>query len=78
MKDIRCLLGRHRFSEWVEVGNHLERACLRCGCVEAKYPDPIVMLATVAADLFWKYYVWHKAPKFFVPPKGVYKPSDNR
>lgn len=62
MKDFRCLLGRHKFSDWVEVGTHLERECFRCGNVEAKYPDPAVMVARLAADLIWKYYMWKNPP----------------
>ena len=54
MKDIRCILGRHRLSEWVEVGMHLERECLRCPKVEAMYPPRIVMLAEVASKVLWK------------------------
>ena len=57
MKDIRCMLGRHKFSEWIEVGNHLERECLRCPQVEAKYPELSTVLAGLAADMLWKYYV---------------------
>lgn len=59
MKDIRCMLGRHKFSEWIEVGNHLERECLRCTEVEAKYPE----LLTSIANLFFKYYVWKNTIK---------------
>jgi len=56
MKDIRCILGRHKFSEWIEVGNHLERECLRCGVVDAKYPDPLTSIAKIVAGLIWKFY----------------------
>lgn len=62
MRDFRCLLGRHKFSDWVEVGCHLERECLRCGKVEAKYPDPAVMVVRLATDLIWKYYMWKNPP----------------
>ena len=79
MRSLRCLLGFHRFSEWIEVGRHLERECLRCPLVEAKYPDPIVMLTNIASDLLWKYYMWNTAPKTLIPPsKGGLKRSDNR
>ncbi len=79
MNSLRCLLGRHRFSEWLEVGCHLERECLRCGHAEAKYPDPVVMLARVASDFIWKYYMWQVAPKTLLPPsKGAFKLRDNR
>ena len=79
MKDIRCLLGHHKFSEWVEVDNHLERECLRCPKVEAKYPPPEVLIAKIAADFLWKYYMLKTPPMMFIPPnKGVFKPKDNR
>ncbi len=54
MKDIRCLFGRHKFTDWFEVGNHLERECPRCGKAEAKYPNPIVMLASLASKVLLK------------------------
>ena len=78
MKSLRCLLGRHRFSEWIEVGSHLERECMRCPLVEAKYPDPIVMLANAASHFLWKYYMWNTSPKTLIPPsKGALR-RDNR
>lgn len=79
MKDIRCLLGRHKFSEWIEVENHLERECLRCEKVEAKYPPLVSLLAKIATDLIWKYYLWETQPKIFIPPnKAAFKREDNR
>ena len=58
MKDIRCLLGKHKFGDWVEVGCHLERRCERgCGKVEAKYPDPLAVLVKLGLNLIWyRYY----------------------
>ena len=79
MKDLRCLLGCHKFSEWIEVERHLERECPRCGKVEAKYPPIEVLLAKIASDFLWKYYMWQTQPKTLIPPnKGVFKPKDNR
>ena len=54
MKDIRCMFGCHKFSEWIEVGRHLERECPRCGEVEAKYPDPILMLVGLVGKVWLK------------------------
>ena len=73
MKPVRCLLGYHKFSEWVEVGSHLERECLcpRCGEVEAKYPDPLIGIAKIASALIWKYYMWNTEAR-----KIVYYGSD--
>ena len=65
MKPIRCLLGYHRFSEWTEVENHLERKC-RCGKVEAKYPDPLTSIAKIASGLIWKYYMWNTSARKIV------------
>ena len=64
MKDIRCMLGRHKFSEWIEVGKHLERECLRCTKVEAKYPD----FLTSIADLILRYHIWKNTPRNFIYP----------
>ena len=74
MKDIRCILGRHKFSEWIEVENHLERECLRCPHVEVKYPELSTVLASIAVDLFWKYYVWkNPTPKIGNLTAGFYE-----
>ena len=81
MRPIRCLLGFHKFSEWIEVENHLERECLRssCGEVEVKYPDPLTSIARIASSLIWKYYMWNTSPKTLVPPnKPALKRTDNR
>ncbi len=34
---IICLFFGHRWSDWEEVKNHLERECFRCPKIEAKY-----------------------------------------
>ncbi len=81
MRSLRCLLGRHRFTEWITVDKHLERECLRCCEVEVKYPDPVVMLAEIATDLLWKYYLWNTSPKVLIPPsKGAFRriPDEHR
>lgn len=78
MKNLRCLLGRHKFSEWIEVENHIERECLRCPKVEAKYPDPIVMLANIASDLIWKYYMSKTTKPPFPGRYIAFKRRDDR
>ena len=64
MKDIRCFLGYHRFSGWIEVENHLERECLRgCGKVQAKYPPPLppsIILLEAWLELVWKLYLYNE------------------
>ena len=34
---IKCFFGKHKWSAWEEIKNHLERECFRCGKIEAKY-----------------------------------------
>ena len=68
MKDIRCLLGRHRFSDWVEVENHLERRCQRCPHVEVKYPDPLSVLIKLGVELGWSYFYYKKWGLLPSPP----------
>lgn len=76
MKSIKCLLGYHKFSEWIEVGNHLERECLRCGKVEAKYPDPLTSIAKIASGLIWKYYMFnYSARKIVYPDRQAFPPD---
>jgi len=50
MKPLRCLLGKHRFGGWVEVGWHLERKCLECGYAQARFPSAEVMFAKFLVD----------------------------
>jgi len=38
MKDLRCRLDHHVWSEWAKVDCHLEKMCGRCGEKKAKYP----------------------------------------
>jgi len=70
MKPIRCLLGYHKFSEWAEVENHLERECLCPGCgeVEVKYPDPLTSIAKIASGLIWKYYMFNTSARRIMYP----------
>ena len=78
MKDIRCMFGKHRFSDWVEVDSHLERKCLRCPEIEAKYPDPLSTFFKVMGTILWKYHIWLNTPKIMVPPapKGIYRTKE--
>ena len=66
MKPIKCLLGYHKFSEWIEVENHLEQECLRCGKMEAKYPDPLTSIAKIASSLIWKFYEFNTSARKIV------------
>ena len=70
MKSIRCLLGYHKFSEWIEVESHLERECSRtsCGEVEAKYPDPLTSIAKIASTIIWKYYMFNTSARKIMYP----------
>jgi len=69
MKDIRCLLGKHKFGDWVEVGCHLERRCERgCGKAETKYPDPLVMLMKLGLEFLW-YQKYHQKLGLLSPSK---------
>ena len=52
MKNIRCMFGRHKFTDWIKVGTYLERECHRCGKVEAKYPTPIVMMIDLIGKIW--------------------------
>ena len=75
MKDIRCLLGRHKFGDWIEVRCHLERSCERCDKVEAKYPDPLVMLMKLGLEFLW-YQKYHQKLGLLPPsviPDGRWK-----
>ena len=60
MKDIRCVLGRHKFGDWFEAGYHLERVCKRCDKVEAKYPEPLAILIKLGVELLWYQYCYRK------------------
>lgn len=41
---LRCVFG-HRFGGWQEVGEHLERKCLRCGKQQVTFPRWETILA---------------------------------
>ena len=63
------MFGRHKFTDWFEVGNHLERECPRCGKAESKYPDPIVMLANLASKIWLRHQeIKHTYPLVFHEP----------
>lgn len=55
MKKIICILRGHRWSEWEEIGHHLEKECLRCGEIRAKFPHWSVIVAELTRDLLLKY-----------------------
>ena len=74
MKSLRCLLGRHRYSDWVTVRYHLERECLRCGREQVRFPPMEVMVAQVAVDLFIRF----SALKQGGPSTPVFMRKDNR
>jgi len=68
------MFGRHKFTEWIEVGSHLERECPRCGEVEAKYPDPIVMLAGLLSKVWLRHQeIKHTCPPLFHEPAWALK-----
>lgn len=39
--NLKCVLLGHRFGDWTEVKNHLERRCQRKGCghIDARFPS---------------------------------------
>ena len=45
----------HKWSEWREVKSHLERECLKCGKVKARYPDPFSVLLLCVRDVILKH-----------------------
>lgn len=51
MKPLRCLLGRHEWGKWEEVGYHLESKCERCDAVRAKFPHPTVALVRLGSEI---------------------------
>jgi len=64
------LFDHHRFSEWIEVENHLERECLRCGKVQVKYPPlppPSIILLEAGLELGWKLYLYNEYRKGRLP-----------
>lgn len=53
--SVRCKLGLHKWGEWREVDNHLEKKCQRCGKVEAKYPPIETVIVKCACSILKKY-----------------------
>jgi len=47
----KCRLGFHKFTKWFEVRNHIQRECLNCGKVQAKYPPLDWILAKFLCDI---------------------------
>jgi len=50
-----CLIRGHRWTPWEEVGVHLERECLRCGDIQAKWPPVEYMIAKGLMAIATKY-----------------------
>jgi len=77
MKDLRCIFGKHKFSEWIEVENHLEKECFRCAEVETKFPDVLTVLINVASRILLKYYFKKCQEYSFTLSEGRYSVRGN-
>lgn len=54
MRNIRCLLGLHLFTEWEDEGYHRQRQCTRCPKVEVRVRPLWAVLALFACDVIQK------------------------